>query len=290
MKPWRISGKTKLVGLMGDPIEHSVSPAMHNSAFKAMELDYVYVPLRVKKADLPQAVHAMRALNIRGVNVTIPHKVDIMPLLDDIDPLAREIGAVNVLVNNSGILKGYNTDAEGFLHVLLEHEVEPEGKTVVILGAGGAARAISFTLAGRGASLIMLDRTPANAARCAADVSAATGQTAEVFALNARNLGNAMERAHILVNTTSVGMFPEKNVTLVTRNLMRPQFVVVDIVYNPYKTLLLAEAEKAGARTINGLEMLIWQGALAFEKWTGMKAPLNVMRRGATQALKSYEK
>jgi len=290
MKHWQISGKTKLVGVMGDPIEHSVSPAMHNMAFNVMELDYVYVPFKVKKTDLAKAVQAVRALNIRGLNVTIPHKVEIIPLLDDIDSLAREIGAVNVLVNNDGLLKGYNTDAEGFLHVLLEHGVEPEGQNVVILGAGGAARAIAFTLAGRGANLIILNRTPANAAKCAADVSNATGQTVEVLALNAKNLSDAMDRGHILVNTTSVGMFPEKNDALVTSNLIRPHFIVADIVYNPYKTRLLAEAEKAGARTINGLEMLIWQGALAFEKWTGKKAPLNVMRKGATQALKYYEK
>ena len=290
MKSRQISGKTKLVGVMGDPIEHSVSPAMHNMAFNAMGLDYVYVPFNVKKADLAKAVQAVRALNIRGLNVTIPHKVEIIPLLDDIDSLARAIGAVNVLVNNDGILKGYNTDAEGFLHVLLEHGVEPEGKNVVILGAGGAARAISFTLAGRGANLIMLNRTPANAAKCAADVSNATGQTVEVLSLDEKNLSDAMERGHILVNTTSVGMFPDKNDALVSSNLIRPHFIVADIVYNPYKTRLLIEAEKAGAMTINGLEMLIWQGALAFEKWTGKKAPLNVMRKGATQALKFYEK
>ena len=290
MKSRQISGKTKLVGVMGDPIEHSVSPAMHNTAFDAMGLDYVYVPFNVKKADLAKAVQAVRALNIRGLNVTIPHKVEIIPLLDDIDSLARAIGAVNVLVNNDGILKGYNTDAEGFLHVLLEHGVEPEGKNVVILGAGGAARAIAFTLAGRGANLIMLNRTPSNAAKCAADVSNATGQTVEVLTLDEKNLSDAMERGHILVNTTSVGMFPEKNDALVSSDLIRPHFIVADIVYNPYKTRLLIEAEKAGAMTINGLEMLIWQGALAFEKWTGKKAPLNVMRKGATQALKSYEK
>ncbi len=206
------------------------------------------------------------------------------------DPLAKEIGAVNVVVSDDGVLTGYNTDAEGFLHVLLEQGVEPEGKTVVILGAGGAARAIAFILAGRGANLIMLNRTPSNAAKCAADVSASTGQTVEVLALDAKNLSDAMERGHILVNTTSVGMFPEKNDTLVTSNLIRPHFIVADIVYNPYRTRLLAEAERAGAKTINGLEMLIWQGALAFEKWTGKKAPLNVMRKHATQALKSYEK
>jgi shikimate dehydrogenase len=290
MKSWQISGKTRLVGVMGDPIEHSISPAMHNGAFKSMELDYVYVPFNVIKRDLSKAVHAIRALNIRGVNVTIPHKVEIIPLLDHMDPLAKEIGAVNVVVSDDGVLTGYNTDAEGFLHVLLEQGVEPEGKTVVILGAGGAARAIAFILAGRGANLIMLNRTAANAAKCAADVSASTGQTVEVLALDAKNLADAMERGHILVNTTSVGMFPEKDDTLVTSNLIRPHFIVADIVYNPYRTRLLAEAERAGAKTINGLEMLIWQGALAFEKWTGKKAPLNVMRKHATQALKSYEK
>ncbi len=275
---------------MGDPIEHSISPAMHNMAFDAMGLDYVYVPFNVKKADLAKAVQAVKALNIRGLNVTIPHKVEIIPLLDDIDSLAKEIGAVNVLVNSNGLLKGYNTDAEGFLHVLLEHGVEPEGKNVVILGAGGAARAIAFTLAGRGANLIMLNRTPANAAKCAADVSNATGQTVEVLTLDEKNLTDAMDRGHILVNTTSVGMFPDKNDALVSSNLIRPHFIVADIVYNPYKTRLLAEAERAGAMTINGLEMLIWQGALAFEKWTGEKAPLTVMRKGAAKALKSYEK
>jgi shikimate dehydrogenase len=290
MKSWQISGKTRLVGVMGDPIEHSVSPAMHNGAFKSMELDYVYVPFKVIKRDLAKSVHAIRALNIRGVNVTIPHKVEIIPLLDRMDPLAKEIGAVNVVVSDDGILTGYNTDAEGFLHVLLEQGVEPEGKTVVILGAGGAARSIAFILAGRGANLILINRTPANAAKCAADVSASTGQQVEVLALDAKNLSDAMERGHILVNTTSVGMFPEKNDTLVTSNLIRPHFIVADIVYNPYKTRLLAEAERAGAKTINGLEMLIWQGALAFEKWTGKKAPLNVMRKHAAQALKSYEK
>lgn len=290
MKTWQISGRTGLVGVMGDPIEHSVSPSMHNGAFKALGLNYVYVPFKVNKEDLSSAVKAIKAMNIRGVNVTIPHKVNIIPLLDEIDPLAREIGAVNVLVNNTGKLTGYNTDAEGFLHVLLEHSVEPEDKNVVILGAGGAARAIAFILAGRGANLIMLNRTPAKAAKCAADVSAATGQTAEVLALNDKNLADAMGRAQILINTTSVGMFPAVNDSLVPGSLMRSSLIVADIVYNPYRTKLLSDAGKAGTKIINGLEMLIWQGALAFEKWTGKKAPLNVMRKEATHSLKYYEK
>ena len=290
MKAWQISGRTKVVGIMGDPIEHSVSPPMHNAAFKSLDLDYAYVPFRVKKSDLANAVEAVKALNIRGVNITIPHKVDVIPLIDEVDQLAREIGAINVLVNNEGYIKGYNTDAEGFLHVLQEHRIEPAGKTVIILGAGGAARAISFSLAASGANLIMINRTRATAARCAADVSAATGQTVEVMTLDEKNLAEAMDKSHILVNTTNVGMMPRVNDTLVTSRMIRPHFTVVDIVYNPYKTRLLAEAEKSGARTISGLEMLIWQGALAFEKWTGRQAPLNIMRKEATKALKLYEK
>jgi shikimate dehydrogenase len=290
MKLWQISGKTKLVGVIGDPVEHSVSPAMQNAAFKSLDLDFVYVPFRVKKIDLPKAVDAIRTLNIRGVNVTIPYKMEIMPLLDRIDPLAQEIGAVNVLVNTDGILTGHNTDAEGFLRVLLEHGIEPDGKKVVILGAGGAARSIAFALAARGANLIILNRTPSRAAACASDVVKATGAAVEALSLDRGSLADSMERSQILVNTTSVGMFPQGKDTLVTADLIPPHFVVADIVYNPIKTRLLAEAEKAGARTINGLEMLIWQGALAFEKWTGIQAPMNVMIKGATRALKDYEK
>jgi len=290
MKTWEVSGRTRLVGVIGDPVEHTVSPAMHNDAFRALGLDYLYVPFRVGKADLASAVHGIRSLGMRGVNVTIPHKMEIIQHLDRVDPLAAEIGAVNVVVSDDGILTGYNTDAEGFLNVLMEHDVEPEGKNVVILGAGGAARAIAFALADRGANLIMLNRTPSNAARCAADVSKATGQKVEVLALDNRRLADAMERGHVLVNTTSVGMYPSKDDSLVPAELIRPHFVVADIVYNPHRTRLLADAEKAGARTINGLEMLIWQGALAFEKWTGKKAPVGIMRRGAVRALKSYEK
>lgn len=290
MKPWQISGRTSLVGVMGDPVEHSVSPPMHNAAFKSLGLDFAYVPFRVKKTDLARAVDAIRALDIRGVNITIPHKVEIIPLLDDVDPLAQEIGAVNVVVNNRGLLMGYNTDAEGFLNVLLGHGIEPDGKNVVILGAGGAARAIAFALGTRGAHLIILNRTRSRAAACAADVSKATGATVEALALDRKNLADSLERGHLLVNTTSVGMVPQANETLVTADFIRPHFIVADIVYNPMKTRLLAEAEKAGARTISGLEMLIWQGALAFEKWTGKKAPLNVMRKESVFALKSYEK
>ena len=153
-----ISGKTRPCGLIGDPVEHTMSPAMHNAAFARMGLDYVYAPFRVKKDDLAQAIAGMRALNIRGLNVTIPHKVNVIPLLDELDSLAEKIGAVNTIVNDDGVLKGYNTDASGFLQTLQERGIEPEGKRVVVLGAGGASRAISFILAESGARLVILNR------------------------------------------------------------------------------------------------------------------------------------
>jgi shikimate dehydrogenase len=290
MKSPEVKGTTKVIGIIGDPVEHSISPPMHNAAFASLGLDYVYVPYRVKKTDLAGALNAVRALNIRGLNVTIPHKVDVIPLLDEIDPLAREIGAVNVVVNNEGRLKGYNTDAEGFLSSLLERGIEPEGQNIIILGAGGAARAIAFILAVRGANLTMINRTRTNAAKCAADITEATGQNIEVLTLDNKNLADAMEKGHILINATNVGMTPKSNDSLLNSHLIRPHFVVVETIYNPLKTKLLEEAEKAGASTMNGLEMLVWQGVLAFEKWTGVQAPVNVMRKSAATALKANEK
>ena len=281
-----ITGRTKLCGVMGDPVEHSVSPAMHNAAFRALGLDYAYLPFRVRSGDLPAALQGMRALNIRGLNVTIPHKVEVIGLLDEIDPLAKQIGAVNVLLNDSGRLSGYNTDAEGFLHVLSEHGIEPQGKNIVMLGAGGAARAIGFALASRGASLTILNRTPDAAVNCAADISGATGQPVKALEMTRANIASVLEGAGLLVNATSVGMLPDAGATPVDRDLLGPHLTVVDIVYNPCQSKLLKEAGKAGAKTINGLEMLVWQGALAFEKWTGRQPPLDVMRRAASAALR----
>lgn len=287
---WEITGKCQICGVIGDPIEHTVSPAMHNAAFKALHLDYIYVPFKVSKQDLGSAVAGMRALNIRGFNVTIPHKVDIIPLLDEIDEFSGKIGSVNVVSNENGQLIGYNTDAHGFLYALLDQGVDPEGQKVVVIGAGGAARSICFALAERGAVLTILNRTPEKAARFATEMSEMTGQPIQVMALNSENLTGALDNAEILINTTSVGMYPQSDRTLVTHDLIKSHLTVVDIIYNPFKTRLLSEAERAGARTISGIDMLIWQGALAFEIWTGRKPPVNVMRKEVQRFLKSHEK
>ena len=287
MKNNTISGKTQVCGVIGDPIEHTMSPLMHNAAFRELGLDYVYVAFRVKRDELAQAIEGMRALNIRGLNVTIPHKVNIIPLLNSLDPLAEKIGAVNTVVSKDGMLKGYNTDASGFLQALLDKGVTPEGKNAVILGAGGAARAISFILAEREANLVILNRLEEMdwAEELARKISSVFGKEVRALELKEANLRTALDKAELLVNATSVGMSPNINSTPVPARLLRPGLVVFDIVYNPIQTRLLREAEAAGAQTINGLEMLAWQGALAFEKWTGQKAPLDLMKREAIKAL-----
>jgi len=282
-----ISGKTKICGVIGDPVEHTMSPSMHNAAFNQLGLDYIYLPFRVQKEELGKAIEGMRALNIKGLNVTIPHKVMVMPLLDKIDPLAEKIGAVNTIVNNGGALTGYNTDAAGFLQALLERGARPDGKNAVILGAGGASRAISFILAERGANLVILNRQLELdwAEELARRISRAFKQETKALELNTETLSAILETADIMVNATNVGMNPDIDGTPVPARLIKPGLVVFDAVYNPLKTRLLREAEEAGARTISGIDMLAWQGALAFEKWTNQKAPLEIMRGEAINSL-----
>jgi shikimate dehydrogenase len=284
-----ISGKTKICALIGDPVEHTMSPAMHNAAFQKMGLDYLYVPFHVRTEQLPQAVAGLKALNVAGFNVTIPHKVAVIPLLDSLDPLAEKIGAVNTVVNNNGELRGYNTDAEGFLRALLEHGINPQGKNVVVLGAGGAARAIAYILAGKGARLTILNRQQEldwaeNIAQLILDE---LHREVKVFELG--NIADVLPGVNLLVNATSVGMSPADNASPVPAGLLDKVPAVFDIVYNPLKTKLLKQAAAVGAKTISGIDMLAWQGALAFEKWTGQKAPIELMRQEAVKMLEQHE-
>ena len=286
----RISGKTKVCGIIGDPVEHSMSPAMHNAAFKKMGLDYVYVAFSVKKAELGKAIGGMRALNIKGLNVTIPHKVAVLELLDKLDPLAEKIGAVNTIINDDGKLTGYNTDATGFLQPLLEKGIETRGKNIVILGAGGASRGISFILAGRGANMTILNRQVERAKELANRIRQTFGSQVTALELTKENLSLVLNKTDILVNATSVGMSPNSEETPVNADLLKPGIIVYDIVYNPVKTRLLQQAEAAGAETISGLDMLVWQGALAFEKWTGIEAPVKLMKQEALKLLEARER
>jgi shikimate dehydrogenase len=283
-----MSAMTKVCGLIGDPVAHSVSPAMHNAAFKHLKLDHTYLPFRVGKEHLKMAIGGARALGIRGLNVTIPHKVAVMPLLDELDPLAEKIGAVNTIVNDNGVLKGYNTDAGGFLKALWQSGFELENKKAVVLGAGGASRAVCFALTENGAEVVILNRQQEMhwAVGLAVSVSEICDREVKALELNDNNLKAVLEPADLLVNATSVGMSPDVGQTPVNKRLLKAGLVVFDVVYNPLKTRLLAEAEEVGASTISGVDMLVWQGALAFEMWTGLKPPVEIMKAAALEALK----
>jgi len=214
------------------------------------------------------------------MSVTIPHKVAALPMMDKLDPLAEKIGAVNTVVNDNGVLTGYNTDATGFLQAMLEKGVEPAGKNVTIVGAGGASRAVSFILADRGANPVILNRIEEIdwAINLAGRISETFGKNVEALELNRDNLARALENTEILVNATSVGMSPNVDNTPVPADLLRADLTVYDIIYNPVKTKLLQDAEAAGASIISGVDMLVWQGVQAFEKWTGQKPPAELMK------------
>jgi shikimate dehydrogenase len=286
-----VSGKTKVCALIGDPVDHTMSPPMHNAAYAELGLDYIYLPLLVKKEQLKQAVEGLRALNFRGFNVTMPHKVSIIPMLDKLDPLAEKIGAVNTVVNDNGVLSGYNTDGLGVLKALLEKGVEPEGKKVAVIGAGGASRAISYVLAQRGAQLTILNRKEELdwAEKIAASINKDLGAAVKVMELGPKQLKIALSGADILVHATSVGMSPDSGKSLVPADLFKSGLTVFDVIYSPLKTKLIREAEAAGCRTFGGVDMLVWQGVLCFEKWTGQTPPSETMRREVVKLLERHE-
>jgi shikimate dehydrogenase len=286
------SGKTIVCGIIGDPIEHSMSPVMHNAAFQALGLDYAYVPFKVKSLELRKAIEGIRGLNIRGVNVTVPHKIAVMQFLDRVEPLAEKIGAINTIVNDAGILTGYNTDAAGFLQVLHERSIELAGKRVLLLGAGGAAHSIGNVLAAEKVKLIVLNRMQkiATLKDFARRLAQFYGADVKVEELTNENLKKAITDVDIMVNATSLGMSPDNDQTPVPAELLHSNLTVFDIIYNPLPTRLLREAKAAGARTIDGLEMLVQQGAVSFEKWTGIKAPIDIMRKSVESILRQNEK
>ncbi len=290
MSNYAIYGKTRVCGIIGDPIEHTLSPIMQNAAFRELGLDYVYVPLNVTKANLAGAIEGIRSLDFAGINVTIPHKVAVIPYLDEVDGLAEHIGAVNTVVNQGGVLKGYNTDASGFYHALTANDIKVSKKKIVILGAGGAASAIAFILADKGAELTILNRSLASAEEIARRVFQTFRVQIKVGELVTEESKLALDAAELLVNTTSLGMAPHLTETPVAASLLKKELVIFDIIYNPLRTRFLIEAGEKGIRVINGLEMLVRQGADSFELWTGRKAPVEIMRKAAGDALRENEK
>lgn len=292
----RVHGKTRVVGVYGDPVEHTLSPPMQNAAFEAMGLPYVYVPWHVTSQHLPAAVEAVRALGLAGVNLTIPHKVAVMELLDEVTPRARLIGAVNTIENREGRLIGHNTDAPGFLRSLAEEAgAHPEGRHVFLLGAGGAARAIAVQMLLSGARKVTISNRTLTRAyalqEALADVPAEGTVAVVPLAAAAGEFQAELAQADIMVNTTAAGMYPKHSAPpLVPRPLLRAGLLVCDVVYTPRRTVLLAEAAAAGCRTLPGLGMLAYQGAIAIEIWTGRQAPVALMREVLEEELSARER
>lgn len=276
----------KVFGVFGDPIEHSLSPAMHNAAFSALGMDYIYHAFRVKPEKLEKAIFGAEAMGFGGLNLTVPLKEAALKL-DCVkpDPLAVEIGAVNTIVFGDGEILGYNTDGLGARQALLETAVEIKGSKVLITGAGGAARAIAFQLAADGAEILIANRTEARAVELAEDISAAK-LPGKVKGTGLLELGNLIREADILINTTTLGMHPHVDVSIAEAGDLQPDLTVFDIVYNPLETKLLRDAKASGAKTVSGVLMLVYQGAEAFRLWTGTEPPVELMKKTVLEALK----
>lgn len=282
-----ISGKTRVCGVIGDPIEHTLSPAIHNAAFNHLKLDFVFLAFRVKAADLENAVRGMRGLGIHGLNVTMPHKSAVISFLDEVDPTVQFLGSANTILNKDGKLSGFNTDGVGALKALRENGVALSEKKVLLLGAGGAAKAIAFALAEEVGELAVLNRAAEKAKELAETLGRMFNKKVVGGALSPDAIAKNLRGSDVLINATSVGMHPKVNQSIVTPQWLRSDLTVMDIVYNPVETKLAKDAKAAGAKVISGVEMLIYQGAASFEIWTGRSAPIEVMRRAALNKLSS---
>ncbi len=280
---------TKICYLIGYPVEHSLSPVMHNSAFQKLGLDYSYEAIPVE----PQCLRAfveetLRKPKVRGANVTIPHKVEVIKFLDEVDSLAVEIGAVNTIVNDKGVLKGFNTDGIGALRALKEVYGPLEGKKIVLLGSGGAARAIGYYLVREVKAMVILNRTESKALALANDLKRS------IFRFPVEILGAGLSEARLIkelrdtdvvINTTPVGMYPNVKNSPIHKSHLNNKMMVFDIVYNPLRTKLIIEATNVGAKTLNGLSMFVYQGAEAFKLWTSRDAPIDLMIQVVSEAL-----
>ena len=281
-----ISGKTRVCAVIGDPIEHTLSPTMHNAAFEHLKFDFVFVAFRVPPDELENAVRGVRALRIRGLNVTMPHKNSVTEFLDEADSAVKFLGAANTILNQGGRLRGFNTDGVGALKALKNNNVDLAGKKVLLLGAGGAAKAIAFSLAKEVDELCILNRDVVKA-RELASVLGPFGREVIGDELAPNRIQQELQDSDVLINATSVGMTPNASESVVKPDWLRPDLCVMDIVYNPVETRLIQIARGAGAKVINGVEMLLYQGAASFEIWTGCKAPVDVMRNALLSKLSS---
>lgn len=275
-----ITGSTNIAGLIGHPVEHSFSPPMHNAAFNALNMDWTYVAFDVEPSNLKSAIDGARSLNIKGLNVTIPHKIEVMKYLDEIDEVARLIGAVNTIDFRN--MKGYNTDGIGAVKAI-EEVTSIKNKNVVVAGAGGASRAISFYIAKYGAeSITILNRNVDKASNLAKDINLID----DVKPDSISQINDYVREADILIDTTPVGMHPNVDAdAIVGADDMHEDLVVFDAVYNPNETSLIKQAIKANAKPVYGIKMLLYQGAESFKIWTGQNPPVDVMEEALRKTL-----
>jgi len=269
-----INADTKICCLIGDPVEHSLSPLIHNAGYQALGINYAYVSFRV--SDIKQAIEGIRGLGIRGASVTIPHKTSAIKYIDQVTPPAEEIGAINTIVNDDGVLTGYNTDGDGALQAL-EEMTTLKGKKAVLIGSGGAALAIACGLKTGGVKLVVLNRTEEKAGKLAERVNAEGSGGLDRL--------SEISSADILINATPLGMSPKTNQSIIPKDLLHNRLTVFDIVYNPRETRLLIEAREKGCAVVYGYKMLLYQAVKQFELFTGLKAPLPAMESALTQAL-----
>ncbi len=270
-----INGKTKVIGVIGENIENSLSPLIHNQIILKHSLNFCYLPFQVAEIDLGKAVQGIRALNIRGANITFPYKEKVIEFLDEVEESARRIGAVNTIVNNKGILTGYNTDVIGFKKSLQDNgKFVIKGKKAVVLGAGGAARAVTCSLLEEGIEEVSIfNRTLEKAKKIKQNFSSFFPRSSiNIFSFEQNDLKDKIKEANLLVNATSIGMeYQLDNTPLPDKKLFHPNLLVCDLIYHPARTLFLREAERAGAKIINGLPMLVYQGIESFYLWSGLK-------------------
>lgn len=276
----------RIFGVFGDPISHSVSPTMHNAVFSALGMDCIYHAFNVKSEQLGKAILGANAMGFGGLNLTVPLKERALKL-DCIkpDPLAESMGAINTVVfERAGEITGYNTDGFGAKKALLDAAVEIKGSKIVVAGAGGASRAIVFQLAADGADITVINRTEEKAIELARDISGAALQ-GKIKGAGLLRLKDLLKEADVLINTTTLGMYPNTESSIATAEELHPELTVFDIVYNPLETKLLKEAKSIGAKTVSGILVLVYQGAEAFRLWTGIEPPVEIMKKAVLEAL-----
>ena len=283
----QIDAKTKVCAVIGHPVGHSLSPALHNAAFESLGLPFVYVAHDVEPGQVAKVLEGVRAMGYRGLSVTIPHKVEALHGVDEVDETARGIGCVNTVVNRGGRLFGYNSDGLGALHALRDAGADPEGKDVLVLGSGGAARAIAITISREAPPrrLTLLGIVREELERLVADVRKHAESVVSGGEFTGNSLLRAMAESEVVLHCTPVGMHPNEGTSLVPPEMWRRGMVAFDAVYNPRRTKLLQDAEAAGCRTIEGLEMFLGQAYVQFELWTGQPAPRDIMRRVVEERL-----